>query len=101
LESADEFAEFAERVKSPLMANMTEFGKSPPLTVDALGAMGYAMVVFPMSAFRVMMKAAEEVYSAIEREGTSASFLDRMQTRKELYDLVGYAGYEELERGMG
>jgi methylisocitrate lyase len=98
LQSAAEFAEFARRVEAPLLANMTEFGKSPLLTVHELEQMGYAMVIFPMTAFRVMMKAAEAVYQAVKETGTQANFTDRMQTRQELYDLIDYAGYERFDK---
>lgn len=98
LQSVEEFATFAQRVKAPLLANMTEFGKSPYLTVDEFAAMGYAMVIFPMTAFRVMMKAAEETYSELKRTGTQQALLERMQTRQELYDLIRYSDYERFDR---
>lgn len=98
LQSREEFETFAQRVDAPLLANMTEFGKSPYLTVDEFAAMGYAMVIFPMTAFRVMMKAAEELYAELRRTGTQQAFLDRMQTRKELYELIRYADYEAFDR---
>jgi methylisocitrate lyase len=100
LESADEFAEFAEKVKAPLLANMTEFGKSPLLTVADLAKLGYAMVIFPMTAFRVMTKAGEGVYAELNRTGTQAALLDAMQTRAELYDLIGYDAYRQLDEEL-
>jgi methylisocitrate lyase len=90
LESAAEFREFARRVRAPLMANMTEFGRSPLLSARQLGAMGYRMVIFPLTAFRVSMKSAEGCLRELKRRGTQRSWLDRMQTREELYDLLGY-----------
>ena len=63
-------------------------------------AMGYAMAIFPMTAFRVMMKSAESVYTELKRMGTQTALLDRMQTRTELYDLIGYAGYEQRGRDL-
>jgi methylisocitrate lyase len=90
LESAAEFREFARRVRVPLMANMTEFGRSPLLSARQLGAMGYRMVIFPLTAFRVSMKSAEGCLRELKRRGTQRSWLDRMQTREELYDLLGY-----------
>src|SRR5204862_1847657 len=84
LESEEEFAEFARRVPDPLMANMTEFGKSPLLTVDRLTELGYKMVIFPMTQFRVMMDAAESVLREIQGKGTQAAMINRMQTRAEL-----------------
>jgi methylisocitrate lyase len=98
LQSAEEFAEFAQQVQAPLLANMTEFGKSPLITVEAFAAMGYAMVIFPMTAFRVMMKAAEETYAELKQTGTQAALLEGMQTRQELYDLIRYPEYEQFDR---
>lgn len=97
LQSAEEFAAFARRVSAPLLANMTEFGKSPYLTVDEFAAMGYKMVIFPMTSFRVMMKAAEAVLQEIKAKGTQRDFLDRMQTRAELYELIGYKDYQAFD----
>lgn len=97
LQSAEEFAEFARLVQAPLLANMTEFGKSPLLTVSQLAEMGYRMVVFPMTPFRVMMKAAEDALRELKETGTQRAFLDRMQTRAELYELIGYADYQALD----
>jgi methylisocitrate lyase len=90
LQSAAEFREFARRIKAPLLANMTEFGKSPLLSVRQLAAMGYRMVIFPQTAFRVSMKATEGVLAELKRRGTQRRWVDRMQTRTELYDLLEY-----------
>ena len=90
LESAREFREFARRVRGPLLANMTEFGRSPLLSARQLGAMGYGMVIFPLTAFRVSMKAAERCLRDLKRRGTQRTWLDQMQTRQELYELLGY-----------
>lgn len=90
LQSADEFERFARKVRGPLMANMTEFGRSPLLSADELAEMGYRVVIFPMTAFRVGMRAAEECLRELRRKGTQKAWLDRMQTRKELYELLGY-----------
>lgn len=98
LQSAAEFAEFAKRVKAPLLANMTEFGKTPLISVAEFEAMGYAMVIFPMTAFRVMMKSAENVYGELQRAGTQQAYLEQMQTRQELYQLIGYPDYERMDR---
>jgi methylisocitrate lyase len=100
LQSADEFSEFAKRVKAPLLANMTEFGKSPLLTVDELGNLGYRMVIFPMTQFRVMMNAAAAVLDEIKEKGTQAGWLDRMQTRAQLYELIGYDEYTQFDRDI-
>lgn len=98
LQHVDEFAKFADRVNAPLLANMTEFGKTPLITAADFESMGYAMVIFPMTAFRVMMAAAAELYAELKSTGTQAAFIDRMQTRKELYELIRYADYEEIDR---
>ena len=90
LESAPEFREFARRVRAPLLANMTEFGRSPLLSARQLAAMGYRMVIFPQTVFRATMKAAECCLSDLKRRGTQRSWLGRMQTRQELYDLMDY-----------
>ena len=90
LESALEFREFARRVRAPLLANMTEFGRSPLLSARQLGAMGYRMVIFPLTAFRVSMKAAERCLRDLRRRGTQQSWLGQMQNRQELYDQLGY-----------
>ena len=90
LESAQEFREFARRVRAPLLANMTEFGRSPLLSARQLAAMGYRMVIFPLTAFRVSMKSAEDCLHDLKRRGTQQGWLERMQTRQELYDLLNY-----------
>lgn len=98
LQSVEEFAEFARKVEAPLLANMTEFGKTPLITADEFAAMGYAMVIFPMTAFRVMMKSAESVYTELKRAGTQEALLDKMQTRVELYELIGYSEFDRRDR---
>ncbi len=100
LESAKEFEEFARKVKAPLMANMTEFGRTPYLSVKEFWEMGYCMVLFPMTAFRVAMKAVQQALFELKNIGTQKDLLSRMQTRQELYDLVGYSAYEELDRKL-
>lgn len=98
LESPDEFAAFAEAIDVPLMANMTEFGKSPLLTAAELGTMGYAAVLFPVTVFRTAMKAAESALLQLIEAGTQKDLLERMQTRAELYDLLGYEDYDRRDR---
>jgi methylisocitrate lyase len=98
LESREEFEAFAKAVSAPLMANMTEFGKTPYLRAQEFAEMGYAMVIFPMTAFRVMMHAAREALHTLKETGTQQGLLDRMQTRKELYELLRYADYERLDK---
>jgi methylisocitrate lyase len=90
LESAAEFKEFARKVKVPLLANMTEFGRSPLLSVRQLATMGYRMVIFPQTAFRIAMHAEEHALRELKRRGTQRSLLPRMQTRQKLYELLDY-----------
>lgn len=90
LQTPEEFERFAREVQAPLMANMTEFGKTPYLSVQEFAQLGYKMVIFPMTLFRVMMKAAEQALQELAQEGTQAGMLERMQTRKELYELLEY-----------
>jgi methylisocitrate lyase len=90
LETEDEFAEFARLVRAPLMANMTEFGKSPLLDLRRLGQLGYRLAIFPQTAFRVAMKAEGNVLGDLRKLGTQRAWLTRMQTRQELYDLLDY-----------
>jgi methylisocitrate lyase len=90
LQSNEEFKGFAREIKAPLLANMTEFGKSPLLSFQELSDFGYRMVIFPMSAFRVSMKASDEFLRDLKRRETQSGWLDKMQTRKELYELLDY-----------
>jgi methylisocitrate lyase len=90
LQTREEFRDFAREVKVPLLANMTEFGKSPLLKIDELKELGYRMVIFPQSAFRVAMKTTEEFFQALKVAGSPDEWLGRMQTRQELYRLLDY-----------
>jgi methylisocitrate lyase len=90
LQSNEEFKGFAREIKAPLLANMTEFGKSPLLSFQELSDFGYRMVIFPMSAFRVSMKASDEFLRDLKKQGTQSGWLDKMQTRKDLYELLDY-----------
>jgi len=90
LQSAEEFRDFAKEVDLPLLANMTEFGKSPVLSFEQLADFGYRMVIFPQSAFRVSMKASDEFLRALKKSGNQTGWIDKMQTRQELYDLLDY-----------
>jgi methylisocitrate lyase len=90
LQSVDEFRDFAKEIEAPLVANMTEFGKSPLLSIQELSDFGYRMVIFPMSAFRVSMKASEEFLGDLKERGTQSDWIKKMQTRKELYELLNY-----------
>jgi len=88
------YRRFVDAVKVPVLANITEFGQTPLFTVPELRDSGVAMVLYPLSAFRAMNRAAENVYTAIRRDGTQQSVLDTMQTREELYERIGYHAYE-------
>ncbi len=88
------YRRFADAVKVPVLANITEFGQTPLFTVDELRGAGVSMVLYPLSAFRAMNKAAQQVYETLRRDGTQKAVLDRMQTRQELYDSIGYWDYE-------
>ena len=98
LNSADEFAAFAAAVKAPLLANMTEFGRSPLLDFNTLAAMGYRMVLYPLSVFRAALRAAQQTLTDIMTRGHQRDCLDQMLTRAELYDLIGYKDYEARDR---
>jgi methylisocitrate lyase len=89
------YRRFTQAVKAPVLANITEFGKTPLFTRDELASVGVAIQLYPLSAFRAMNKAAENVYEAIRRDGHQKNVLDIMQTREELYDRIGYWEFEE------
>jgi methylisocitrate lyase len=98
LATRDEFQAFAKAVDVPLVANMTEFGKSPLLDFAELEEIGYRVVLYPVTLLRVAMKAAESTLALLAADGTQRDFLDLMQTRQELYDLLDYDSYEERDR---
>jgi methylisocitrate lyase len=100
LETPAEFQAFREAVEAPLLANMTEFGRTPILSVAEFAALGYQIVLFPMTLFRVAMKAVEQALAELKATGTQRALLDRMQTRQELYELVRYADYARLDEGI-
>lgn len=89
------YKKFASAVGKPILANITEFGLTPLFTRDELGANGVGMILYPLSAFRAMNKAAENVYEAIRRDGTQAGVIDSMQTREELYERINYYEFEK------
>jgi methylisocitrate lyase len=89
------YKKFAEAVKVPILANITEFGKSPLFTVDELRSANVAMILYPLSAFRAMNKAALKVYEEIRKKGTQKGVIGEMQTREELYDVINYHSYEK------
>ena len=100
LTSAEQFREFARRVKSPLLANMTEFGRTPALSAQEFEAMGYAMVIWPVSALRVAARAQEQLYATLKRDGAVGEQIRHMQTREELYRTIRYAEYEALDASI-
>jgi methylisocitrate lyase len=101
MNTAEMFREFAARMPGvPLLANMTEFGRTPFFTASEFEAMGYRMVIWPVSSLRVANKAQEDLYAAIARDGGAHSMLDRMQTRVELYKTIDYAAYEALDASI-
>lgn len=91
----DQYREFATRTSVPILANLTEFGKTPQFTVDELRSAGVAMALYPLSAFRAMNRVAEAVYSEIKNAGTQRDVVHLMQTREELYENIGYREYEQ------
>jgi methylisocitrate lyase len=99
LQNADEFRAFAREVKAPLLANMTEFGKSPLLSFDELAGFGYKIVIFPQSAFRVSMKATEEFLRDLKKAGAQSGWIKKMQTREQLYELLDYDPAAETWNG--
>ncbi|MBL8796822.1 MAG: methylisocitrate lyase [Planctomycetia bacterium] len=98
LENEAEFQAFAEAVKAPLLANMTEFGKSPNLDRARLGELGYRLVIYPVTAFRAALRAAEQTLLDIRDKGHQRDRIPAMLTRKELYELLDYTGYEDRDR---
>ncbi|BAB59514.1 carboxyphosphonoenolpyruvate phosphonomutase [Thermoplasma volcanium GSS1] len=95
LESKEEFEKMRKQVKGYLLANMTEDGKSPLLSVDDLRSIGYNIVIFPLTAFRTMLKAIDSIYADIKNYGTQRNSLDKIMRRAEFYDLIGYYDYEK------
>ena len=94
LTTIDAYRQFTTAVRVPVLANITEFGQTPLLTVEELRQAGMAMALYPLSAFRAMNAAAANVYATLRRDGTQRAVVDRMQTRAELYDVLGYEAYE-------
>ena len=95
LTTLDEYRQFTAAIRVPVLANLTEFGKTPLFTTDELREVGVGMALYPLSAFRAMSAAALRVYETLRSEGTQASVVDSMQTRMELYDVLGYQAYED------
>ncbi len=93
--SLDEYKILKENLNVPLLANITEFGKTPLFSKDQLAEVGVDMMLFPLSAFRAMSKASEKIYDSLAKEGTQDGLLDIMQTREELYERLNYHSFEE------
>ncbi|MDX1507811.1 MAG: methylisocitrate lyase, partial [Woeseiaceae bacterium] len=95
LVTVDEYKQFTDAVDVPVLANLTEFGKTPLFTTAELDAVGVRMALYPLSAFRAMAKAALNVYETIRNDGTQQAVVDTMQTRAELYEVLNYQAYED------
>ena len=100
LTDAEAFARFSAEVPVPLLANMTEFGKTPMMTAAQFEALGYKMVIWPVSALRMAAKAHDDLYATIRAEGWAKPLVERMQTRAELYATIGYHEYEDLDSSI-
>ena len=98
LQHIDEFAAFAQQVEVPLVANMTEFGQSPLLTLQELSDLGYAAILYPVTLLRVAMKAVETTLALLAEDGSQHELIDLMQSRQELYDLLDYDAYEQRDQ---
>ena len=102
IENLADYSKISSAVSRPILANITEFGKTPLFTRDELAANGVDMILYPLSAFRAMNKAAENVYTSIRRDGTQANVIDTMQSREELYQAINYYEYEKaLDQTLG
>jgi methylisocitrate lyase len=98
MESVEDFANFAKEVPGPLLANMTEFGKSPLIDARQLADLGYRLILYPVSALRIALRAVETFFAELKLAGTQKDAVGRMLTRAQLYDLLGYTGYEERDK---
>jgi len=94
------FREFARRVKAPLLANMTEFGRTPFFTAEQFEGFGMKMVIWPVTSLRVSAKATEDLYAELKAKGSAEALVPRMQTRAELYNTIGYHQYEALDSSI-
>jgi methylisocitrate lyase len=100
LTSAEMFLSFAREIPAPLLANMTEFGRTPYFTAKQFEEFGYKMVIWPVSSLRVAAKAMADLYATLARDGIATTILHRMQTRAELYQTIGYEDYERLDESI-
>jgi methylisocitrate lyase len=94
LKTLDEYCQFTSAIRVPVLANLTEFGQTPLFSVAEMAAVGVRLVLYPLSAFRAMSQAALAVYGAIRKDGTQKNVVNLMQTRAELYAVLGYHDYE-------
>ena len=95
LTTLDEYQEFTDKIKVPVLANLTEFGQTPLFTIEELTEVGIRMALYPLTAFRAMSKTALDVYTDLREKGTQSGSIDRMQARADLYDVLGYQAYED------
>ena len=95
LTTLDEYQQFTKAISVPVLANLTEFGKTPLFTTEELAGVGVRLALYPLSAYRAMAKAAEHVYRTLRQDGSQQAVIDTMQTRTELYEVLGYHEYEE------
>ncbi len=95
LTTVEEFKQFTSAIDAPVLANLTEFGKTPLFTTKEMADAGVRLTLYPLSAYRAMSAAADNVYKVLRNDGTQESVVDTMQTRDELYDVLGYHAYEE------
>jgi methylisocitrate lyase len=100
LTTGEMFQAFAREIDAPLLANMTEFGRTPYFTAQQFADFGFAMVIWPVSSLRIAAKAFDDLYARLMREGSAESLLDRMQTRAQLYEAIGYNDYEALDQSI-
>lgn len=98
LENQEEFRAFSKAIDIPLLANMTEFGKTPYISVDQFKELGYKIVIFPVTTLRIANKAIKEALLELRASGTQKNMLEKMQTRSELYGLIKYTDYEEFDK---
>jgi methylisocitrate lyase len=95
LTTLDEYKQFTDTIDVPVLANLTEFGKTPLFTTEELAGVGIRMTLYPLSAFRAMSAAALDVYTTLREQGTQSAVVDKMQTRMQLYEVLGYQEYED------
>jgi methylisocitrate lyase len=95
LTTLDEYKQFTDTIQVPVLANLTEFGQTPLFTTEELAGVGICMALYPLTAFRAMSKTALDVYTDVREKGTQSGVIDRMQTRMDLYDVLGYQAYED------